>query len=54
MVSFFVCLAILIIGYFTYGRVIEHIYGPDDRETAHLQAHSGDRQYSSGSRSVPF
>lgn len=33
MVSFFVCLAILIIGYFTYGKVVEKVYGPDDRVT---------------------
>lgn len=41
MVSFFVCLAILIIGYFTYGRVIEHIYGPDDRETPAVRINDG-------------
>lgn len=33
MVSFFVCLAVLIIGYFTYGKYVESVLGPDDRET---------------------
>lgn len=33
MISFFVCLAILIIGYVVYGAFIERIFKPDDRET---------------------
>ncbi len=33
MVSFFICLAILIAGYFTYGKFVEKTFGPDDRET---------------------
>lgn len=33
MVSFFVCLAILIGGYFIYGKIVEKNFGPDDRET---------------------
>ena len=33
MISFFSCLIILIGGYFIYGKVIEKVYGPDDRET---------------------
>jgi carbon starvation protein CstA len=33
MVSFFVCLALLIIGYFTYGKYVSKVFGPDDRET---------------------
>jgi len=33
MISFFICLACLIIGYMTYGRVAERVFGPDDRET---------------------
>ena len=33
MVSFFVCLFILIAGYFSYGKFVENTFGPDDRET---------------------
>lgn len=33
MVSFFICLAILIGGYAIYGKYIEKNFGPDDRET---------------------
>ena len=29
MISFSVCLAVLIAGYFVYGRVVERIFGPD-------------------------
>lgn len=31
MISFFVCLAILIGGYFIYGSIVLKIFGPDDR-----------------------
>lgn len=33
MISFLLCLAILIAGYFFYGKVVENTFGPDDRET---------------------
>lgn len=33
MITFFVCLAILIIGYLTYGAFVEKVFHPDDRET---------------------
>ena len=33
MITFFVCLAILIIGYITYGAFVEKVFHPDDRET---------------------
>lgn len=33
MITFFVCLAILIIGYVTYGAFVEKVFHPDDRET---------------------
>ena len=43
MISFFSCLAILIVGYFTYGKVVEKIFHPDDRLTpAILQADGSD------------
>ena len=31
MVSFIICLAILLLGYFTYGKVVDNTFGPDDR-----------------------
>ena len=33
MITFFICLAILIIGYFVYGRVVEGLFHPDDKPT---------------------
>ena len=33
MVSFTLCLLALIAGYFIYGRFVERIFGPDDRQT---------------------
>lgn len=41
MVSFIVCLVILIGGYFTYSKVVEKIYGPDDRETPAVRINDG-------------
>ena len=36
MISFFICLALLIGGYFVYGKVVENTFAPDDRETPSL------------------
>jgi carbon starvation protein CstA len=33
MITFTLCLLLLIAGYFIYGKFIERIFGPDDRET---------------------
>lgn len=33
MITFFIALALLVIGYFTYGKVVERVFGPDDRTT---------------------
>lgn len=33
MLSFALSLLALIIGYFVYGRIVEHVFGPDDRPT---------------------
>ena len=33
MLTFTICLVILITGYFTYGRYIEKLFGPDSRPT---------------------
>ena len=36
MITFLIGVAILIIGYFTYGKFVEHVFGPDDRKTPAL------------------
>ena len=41
MVSFFICLFILIAGYFTYGKFVESTFGPDDRETPAIALNDG-------------
>jgi carbon starvation protein CstA len=33
MISFFICLTILIGGYFVYGKIVENNFAPDERET---------------------
>lgn len=33
MLTFFAALALLLVGYLTYGRVVERIFGPDERPT---------------------
>lgn len=41
MISFFLCLAILLVGYFTYGKVVSDTFGPDDRETPAVAINDG-------------
>ncbi len=41
MVSFLVCFAILVVGYFTYGKVVDNTFGPDDRETPAVRINDG-------------
>ena len=41
MLSFFICLALLIGGYFVYGSVVERTFGPDDRETPAVKINDG-------------
>ncbi len=41
MLSFFICLGILILGYFTYGKMVERTFGPDDRETPAITINDG-------------
>ena len=41
MVSFIICLAILLLGYFTYGKVVDNTFGPDDRETPAVRINDG-------------
>ena len=33
MLSFIICFALLIGGYFVYGKIVENTFAPDDRET---------------------
>ncbi|MGI6029615.1 MAG: carbon starvation protein A [Candidatus Heteroscillospira sp.] len=41
MISFFVCLALLVGGYFVYGKVVENTFAPDDRETPAVKINDG-------------
>lgn len=41
MISFLISLVALIVGYMVYGRFVERIFGPDDRETAALRRADG-------------
>lgn len=41
MITFTLCLLALIAGYFTYGRFVERIFGPDDRKTPALTRADG-------------
>ena len=41
MITFTLCLLALIVGYFTYGRLMERVFGPDDRKTPALPKADG-------------
>ena len=41
MITFTLCLLALIAGYFTYGRLMERVFGPDDRKTPALTKADG-------------
>ena len=41
MISFYVCLILLIVGYFTYGKLVDSTFGPDDRETPAVRINDG-------------
>ena len=41
MISFFLCLLILVCGYFTYGKFVDNTFGPDDRETPAVAINDG-------------
>lgn len=41
MISLIICFAIIITGYLTYGKVVEKIFGPDDRETPAVAINDG-------------
>ena len=41
MISFVLCLGLLIAGYFTYGKLVDSTFGPDDRETPAVAINDG-------------
>lgn len=41
MISFVICLVILVGGYFTYGKLVENTLAPDDRETPAVRMNDG-------------
>lgn len=41
MLSFFICLALLVGGYFVYGKIVDNTFGPDDRETPAVRINDG-------------
>ena len=41
MITFTLCLLALVVGYFTYGRLMERVFGPDDRKTPALTKAGG-------------
>jgi len=41
MLSFIICFAILILGYFLYGKLVERSFGPDDRTTPAIEFEDG-------------
>ncbi len=41
MLTFIICLALLLGGYFTYGKVVENTFAPDDRETPAIRINDG-------------
>ena len=41
MISFIVCLLLLITGYLTYSKIVDKTFGPDDRETPAVRINDG-------------
>ena len=41
MISFLICLVLLIASYFTYAKVVDGIFAPDDRETPAVPINDG-------------
>ena len=41
LISFIICLAILICGYLFYGKYVDNTFGPDDRETPAVRINDG-------------
>lgn len=41
MITFLICVLFLILGYICYGRVVEKVFGPDDRKTTAYEKQDG-------------
>ena len=41
MFSFILCLALIVCGYFTYAKVVDNAFAPDDRETPAVAINDG-------------
>jgi len=41
MISFFISLGVLLVGYFVYGKITEKAFGPDDRQTPAVAINDG-------------
>ena len=41
MITFIFCLAFLLVGYLTYGKFVNKLFGPDDRETPAIAINDG-------------
>lgn len=41
MISFFLCLILLVGGYFVYGKIVDNTFAPDDRETPAVKINDG-------------
>ena len=41
MITFLIALALLICGYMIYGRIVNNIFGPDNRETPAISKEDG-------------
>ena len=41
MLSFILCLALLIVGYITYGKIVDNTFCPDDRQTHAVRINDG-------------
>ena len=41
MISFIVALVVLLVGFFTYGKLTEKVFGPDDRQTPAISINDG-------------
>ncbi len=41
MISFIICIVLLVGGYFVYGRIVDNTFGPDDRETPAVKINDG-------------
>ena len=41
MISFIVCLCLIVLGYLTYSKVVDNTFAPDDRETPAVAINDG-------------